>query len=145
MRRLNFLLAMLGVLFLSGCYEKKVLDAYKKLEVGMSKKQIDVLFGELKFIKEQKVLRHADLSDDHMRGSLVQNHSYGDRQPENLFDHVTFDGSTKVYSYLIKSEYRFPFTYMYYVAIFYNEKEDKVVGKVQMSTDAEPRVWGDKF
>jgi hypothetical protein len=140
------ILPLLGLFLLSGCYEQKALDAYKKLEVGMNKQELQRLLNNLKFIKEQPILKYGSSSEQHMRGSLTHNKSWKDRQPKDLIDHLTFDGNIKVYSYLIKEEHKWPdYIYTYYIAVFYNENEDRVMGKAILSTDAEPRVWDPEF
>jgi hypothetical protein len=51
-----------------------------------------------------------------------------------------------VYLYLLnKEEEKMSFTTYYYAAIFYNQKEDKVIGKAVISNFANPESLRDIF
>jgi len=133
------------VLF-SGCYEEKVKEAASKLQIGMSKAQLEAIVKELKFIKEQTVTMYPNSNEEQMRASLANNKNYEYQTPENLIDILTFDGNIKVYSYLIRKDkvYANPPT-LRYLAIFYNQKEDKIIGWAQMRTSGDIDSLRDKF
>ncbi len=130
----------------SGCYEEKVKEAVSKLQVGMSKSDLDHTFKDVEFLKEQLVAVYPNSSEEETRGSFIGNNHYELKFPENVIDTLTFDGNSKVYSYLIRREkiYANP-TSIDYVAVFYNQKEDKVLGWAHMRESGDVDTWGDKF
>ena len=131
----------------TGCYAAKAKKTYEKLKIGASKAELDQLFHELKFIKEQTVLRYGTLSESVTRGTIWSDNTYEDIKPNmEILHQFTFDGNTKVYSYIINKSYNWPNgDQIYYIAIFYDKKADKVIGKAIMYTTLSIQHWGDKF
>ena len=63
-----------------------------------------------------------------------------------LIPSLTFDGNTKVFTYLVDVESNWPNNkIIYYVAIFYDKLNDKVIGKAIMSGTEDPIHWTEKF
>ena len=136
------------LLSLTACYEGKIKKAYEELKIGASKTEIDRLFKEFKFIKEQTILVYGSIGENETRGSIWSDKHYEDVQPgiEILVPSLTFDGNTKVFTYLINKESAWPNGHhFYYVAIFYDKLNDKVIGKAIMATSDYPENWSEKF
>lgn len=147
MNRLRNILLCLLVLFSSGCYEEKVKEATSKLKIGMTKTELDHLFKDLTFLKEQTVLVYPNLTEAQTRALIWNERHYKDIHPKDLIaNQLTFDGSIKVYSYFVREERSFANpTLTHFVAVFLNQKEDKVIGWGYLTTNIEPRLWDDKF
>ena len=149
MKILKFLIALFALVNLIGCYEGHIKKAYQELKIGGAKVEIDRLFNKFKLLKEQTVLLyHPDSTEKEMKSSFWRDNTYEDIQPskKEVITALTFDGNTKVYSYLIDTESNWPNNeIIYYVAIFYDQKNDKVIGKAVMRTTIAIHNWEDKF
>lgn len=148
MRLKNLLIYLLTIFTLTGCYENQIKKAYEELKIGAPKTEIDRLFKKFKFIKEQTVSTHWTETENDARGSIWSDNTWEDVQPgiEILVPALTFDGNTKVYNYLVDTESQWPNNkVIYYVAIFYDKLNDKVIGKAIMSCDQDPAGWSEKF
>ena len=147
--KIKFLLPLIALISLTACYEGKIKKAYEELKIGSNKIEMDRLFKDFKFIKEQTVLLyHNETNENEMRGSFWSNKSYEDIQPQKkiLIPSLTFDGNTKVFTYLVDVESNWPNNkIIYYVAIFYDKLNDKVIGKAIMSGTEDPIHWTEKF
>jgi hypothetical protein len=122
-----------------------VKEAVSKLRIGMTKAELDQAVKDIEFIKEQTVSMYPNSTEDQMRDSLQPDS--GERvHPNNLISQLTFDENIKVYSYLISKKKAFAAPpQIDYLAVFYSQKEDKVLGWGQFKTMMEPRVWRDTF
>ena len=147
MKRLWNVLLCFFLLFSSGCYEEKVKVATSKLKIGMTKIELDHLFKDLKFLKEQTVSVYPKLTESQTRAILWNDRHYDYLNPQDLItDQMVFNGDVKVYSYLVHKESSWPNGWnTHYVVIFYNYKKDKIIGWAKMSTMIEPRLWNDQF
>ena len=71
-----------AMLLISGCgnpvYERNIETAYSKLKVGMTKAELDNLFGRFKFLKEQAIDIYPNSNEKDMRTRI------------NLLDYFTF-------------------------------------------------------
>lgn len=134
------------ILVFSGCYEEKVKEAASKLQIGMTKARLDQIFIGVKFLKEQTVLMYPNANESRMRGTLWNDKHYESFYPKDLIDKLSFDGNIKVYSYLIRREkvYANP-TFVDYIAVFHNQKEDKVIGWAHLRVAGDVDTWPDKF
>ena len=146
MERIKFIAPCLLLLFLFGCYEEKVKEATLHLKIGMTKAELDQTCKDLKFLREQTVSMYPNATETMMRATLWNNQHFESRNPENLIDQLTFDGNIKVYSYLIKREkvYANP-TFVDYLAIFHNQKEDRVIGWAHLKIAGDVDTWHDVF
>jgi len=146
MNKTKLIFTLIILVILSGCYEERVQEAVSNLKLGMSRDELNLVVKDLKFLMEQTVLMYPNHDENEMRASIHNNKHYNFRNPADLIDRLTFDGDTKVYSYLIRREkvYANP-TYVHYVAIFYNHKEDKVIGWAQIEVSGDVDTWDDKF
>ena len=118
------------------------------MKIGAPKTEINHLFKKFTFIKEQTVLTYGTATERETRSSIWRNNTYEDIQPEKkiLIPSLTFDGNTKVFTYLINKESAWPNGHhFYYVAIFYDKLNDKVIGKAIMATSDYPENWSEKF
>lgn len=135
--------------FISGCgfiYEKNVNDAYPKLKIGMAKSELDKLFSNVKFLKEQAIVKYPNATERNMRDSFSKDVYYDSLYPKEVFESVTFDGNTKVFSYLIRKQLNWPNGWIiHYIAIFYDKKYDKVIGWAKIRTYGEANTWRDNF
>ena len=104
MKRAWLYLFLLFPVGLSGCYEDTVKQAASKLQVGMTKSELDHVLKDVKFLKEQSVVVYPNSTEEKTRASFIGNNHYEYRNPENVIDLLTFDGNTKVLSYLIRRE-----------------------------------------
>ena len=131
----------------SGCYAGKAKKIYDSLKIGTTKSELDKIFHDLKFIREQTVLAYPNHSENSTRGSIWTDNSYVDIQPEKeIINKFTFDGNTKVYSYLISTESNWPNNdIIHYVAIFYDRTLDKIIGKAIIRTTIAIHNWDEKF
>ena len=134
-------------LLVGGCQGMNVKGVTSKLRIGMNKVELDQVMKGEKFLKEQTVQLYRDSTEQQTRAVVWNEQRYEFVVPEDLITkRLTFDGSVNVYSYLIKETRRFanPVT-IDYLAIFYSQKEGKVIGWAQMEAAGEVRIWGDKF
>ncbi len=133
-------------LFLFGCYEETVREAASKLKIGMTKAEFTLVTKDLKFLKEQTVLMYPNSNENEMRATLTHDQHYELREPANLVDLLTFDGNMKVYSYLIRKKkiYANP-PLVDHLSVFYDQKEDKVIGWGHLRTSGDIDSWRDKF
>ena len=150
MKFIKCLTILLAVIFMSGCgnpvYMKNIENAYSELKVGMTKSEVDNLFGRFKFLKEQTVTMYSNSDEEDMRHTLLNYIRYKNLSSKGIFSKVTFDGNTKVFSYLIKQELNWPNGWLVdYVAIFYNNKDDKVFGWAKIVAYGKAKTWGDTF
>ena len=127
---------------LSGCgnpiHEYKINKAYSQLKMGMTKSELDNLFGKSNALKDRTVLRSPEVTEEIKRLSLQNNYSYKDLYPKDIFDNIPLDGSVKVFSYLINKKSIWPNGWStYYAAVFYDTKKHKVIGWAKISE------WGD--
>ena len=144
----KILIYILIILGLTGCYESRIKKAYEELQIGSSKIEIDRLFKEFKFIKEQTVSTHWTETENETRSFIWSNNTWEDVQPDKelVIRSLTFDGNTKVFTYLVDVESNWPNNkIIYYVAIFYDKLNDKVIGKAIMSGIDDPIHWSEKF
>jgi hypothetical protein len=142
------LLSILGFFILVGCNQPKVEDAASGLEVGMTKAELDQLFSGIEVIKEQIVSMYPNASDEKMRGILYSRatRSEGGFYPENIFHAITFDGDIKTYAYLVKRKQPFANpVHIDYLAVFYSQKNDQVVGWGYFGAGGDPEGWSEKF
>lgn len=152
MKRLSFFVSAFLVLItlLSGCtnplYVQKVNAAYTKLQIGMTKSEVEKLFNKTSFIREQVVKLYPDRPEETTRRALKFDKSYEDVHPSNLMDTIGVDGNFRVLEYLEKKVQNWPNGIItYYVAVFYDSRNNKVVGWAKMSTYVPPDDWGDRF
>lgn len=132
---------------LVGCYEGKVKAVSAGLKIGMSKMEMDHLVRELKFLKEQTITLYPNATETEMRSTFTHDQQYEYLEPEDLFQRqVSFDGNIKVFSYLIKESHKFAAPVVIdYLAIFYAQKEDKIIGWGHLQTMGEVESWGERF
>lgn len=144
--RTKYILMAMLLVFSSGCYEDKVKEATSNLKIGMTKVELDHLFKDLKFLKEQTVSMYPNADEKMMRATLWNNQHYESLHPDNLIDKLTFDGNVKVYSYLIREKkiYANP-PLIDHVSVFYNQNEDKVIGWGHLRTSGDIDSWRDRF
>lgn len=143
-------LVLMVTLSVTGCrnltYEKNIKKAYANLKIGMTKNELDDLFEKFEFLKEQTILLYQNSREDDMRDSFKHDKTYNDLYPKDLLDKVTFEGNIIVYTYLIRKKSIWPNGLIIeYVAIFYDKKDGKVIGRAEMSKWGEARTWGEKF
>jgi hypothetical protein len=141
------LLVVTGLLGMVGCHRMNVGAVTAQLRIGMSKAQIDQVMKGEKFLKEQTLALNPGRTEGEMRASVWDNHTYKSYYPDNLINQkLTFDGSMKAYSYLIKEER--PFANPIYVEalfIFVDSKKDEVVGWADIAGLVEVRLWDEIF
>jgi hypothetical protein len=146
--RLKYILPCFLFLFSVGCdeYDPKAKAVAEQLKVGMSKSELDQLCKDLKFLKEQTVLVYPNSNESKTRAVMWNDQHWESIYPKDLIDQLTFDGNTKVYSYLIKREkvYANPVS-IDYLAVFYNQNADKVIGWGHLRTSGDVETWDDRF
>lgn len=127
-------------------YKARVEKAYAKLRIGMTKNEFENIFRGVKFLKEQKISCYPNFTESMMKSSLTTNQLYGDLCPKNIFEHVTFDGNVKVFSYFIERQSSWPNGWLtHYVCIFYSEKDNKIIGWGKTASMANPSIWRERF
>jgi hypothetical protein len=138
-------------MFLSGCYEAKVKKAYDRLQIGASKEELHQLFHDVQPLKVRVVSTYGSATENEMRGLFFNSAkaTFRDMSPQDLYqftESLTYDGNTKVYSYHIKEVSRFGPTSYFYVVVFYNTAQDKVVAKAIVEDFEDPKSWAtDKY
>ena len=146
----RFLALILISILLSGCtnpiYINNIEKKYSMLKVGMSRQEFQNLFANFRFIKEQTVDTYPNSTVEDMRLSLKNYKTWQDVYPQNLINELKFDGSIRVYSYLIKKRLVWPNGWIvYYVAVFFDENSDKVIGWAKMSKWGDLKNWSKTF
>lgn len=146
MKNLKHIFPCLLLLVFSGCYEEEVKEAVSKLQIGMTKTELDHICKDIRFLKAQTVLMYPNFDADEMRATLAYDQHYEYKYPKNLIDLLTFDGDIKVFSYLIrkKNTYANP-PVIDHLAVFYSQKQDKVIGWGHLTTSGGVDTWRDKF
>ena len=131
----------------AGCRTMNVEEVAARLRVGMSKAEMDGVMKGQKLLKEQTVSLYKNSTEVQTMSAVWNDHTYKFVYPEELVTkQLTFDGDLKVYSYLIKEEKSFAVpVVIHYLAVFYSQKEGKVIGWAQMEKMGEARTWTDKF
>lgn len=130
-----------------GCHRMDVRAVTAKLLVGMGKVELDQVMEGERFLKEQKLVLNPGRTEGEMRASVWDNHTYKSFYPESLIkQQLTFDGSMKAYSYLIKENR--PFANPIDVEalfVFVDTKKDAVVGWADIAGLVEVRLWEETF
>ncbi|MCG3206392.1 MAG: hypothetical protein KCHDKBKB_03128 [Elusimicrobia bacterium] len=132
---------------LVGCHQMNVEEIMSRLRIGMTKAEMkDALKGE-KFLKEQTVKAYPNSTEQETRATVWNHRHYEFVYPEDLIlKKVPFDGSIKVYSYLVKEEKNFAVPVIIdSLAVFYDQGNDQVIGWAHLSTSGEVRIWRDEF
>lgn len=141
------LLVIAGLMGTIGCHRMNVDSVTAQLRVGMSKGELDQVTKGERFLKEQKLVLNPGRTEGEMRASVWDNHTYKSFYPESLIkQQLTFDGSMKAYSYLIKENR--PFANPIDVEalfVFVDTKKDAVVGWAVIAGLVEVRLWEETF
>jgi len=145
-RHLKRLLPCVALVFLAGC-EMNVKEVTSRLRIGMTKVEMEASLKGQKFLKEQTAVVYPKSTEEETRASVWGDQHYEFVYPEDLIaKQLSFDGNIKIYSYLIKEKRKFanPIS-IDYLAVFYNVREDKVIGWAHMQTLGEASGWSEKF
>ncbi len=144
-----FAVVLMIMFFASGCgigYQNMTDAAYSNLKIRMTKGELDNLFRNVKFLKEQTISKYPNISDSSMRDSLLKDSYYGDLYPKNVFENINLDGNIKVLSYLIRKQLNWPNGWLVdYIVVFYDKKSDKVIGWGKIKSYDESSTWEDNF
>lgn len=136
--------------FVSGCgfiYEKNVNNAYSKLKIGMTKVELDKAFKNVKFLKEQTVVKYPGSSGEDMRHVFEKYNHFEDIYPKDIFRKISYDGSVKVISYFVKKDIAWPNGWtIHYISIFHDIQNNKVIGWSKLQNNSNiVRNWDEKF
>ncbi|MBL0350917.1 MAG: hypothetical protein IPP68_11180 [Elusimicrobia bacterium] len=138
--------AFLAFISMSGCQAKdpKVISSH--LKIGMTKAELNSALKEESFLREQLVAVYPNRSVKEMKGIIGPHDPSEWCYPETLGDQLRFDGNEKVFSYLIHKKYVFANGWFFdYLAVFYDQKNDKVVGWGFFHEIGKPETWNDNF
>ncbi len=141
------ILACLVILAMTGCHKMNVREVTSRLKIGMSKTELDNVMKGEKFLMEQIVKVYPGRTEQETRAAAWNYRSYESVDPKNLITEIlTFDGSVKAYSYLIKEERRFanPID-VEALFVFYDQKKGQVVGWADVRGLVEVRLWREVF
>lgn len=145
-RFLKLLLPCLLLSSVAGCRERDPKQFAARLHVGMSKAELDSALKDLPFLREQTVAVYPNRTVKEMRGKIGPDNPTEWWYPETLAEQFRFDGSEKVYSFLIRKKYVFANGWFIdYLAVFYDQKADKVLGWGFFGEVGEPKTWDDTF
>ena len=78
---------------------------------------------------------------------FYNNKSYESVYPKDLFKNLSFDGNLKVENYFVKKTPNWPNGWnVYYISIFYDQKNNKVMGWGRAHNwDSFVKNWDEKF
>jgi hypothetical protein len=133
---------------LNGCQrEMDVKAVTARLRIGMTKGELDQIMKGEKFLKEQVVKAYPGRTEKETRAAVWNHNTYVFVQPQNLVtEQLSFDGTVKVFSYLIKEERRYANpVYVDALAVFVDVRKDKVIGWAHLGGLVEVRLWDDLY
>jgi hypothetical protein len=137
-----------GVLLfsLAGCYEMDVKEAVSKLKIGMTKAELDKAFKKVTLIKVRTVNIRPGITEEQSR-AISSSQGFEEVHPEDLVTkQLVFDGNTKVYSYLVKTVKKFANPdRTTYIAVFVDQKTDRVIGWGILEDIMNPKDWDEFF
>jgi len=137
-----------GVLLfsLAGCYEMDVKEAVSKLKIGMTKAELDKAFKKLTPLRERTVNIRPGITEVQSR-AISSSQGFEEVHPEDLVrKQLVYDGNTKVCSYLVERRkvYMNP-DETTYIAVFVDQKGDRVIGWGLLKTELVPEYWDEFF
>jgi hypothetical protein len=131
---------------LAGCYEMDVQEAVSKLKIGMTKAELDKAFKKVTLIKVRTVNIRPGITEEQSR-AISSSQGFEEVHPEDLVTkQLVFDGNTKVYSYLVKTVKKFANPdRTTYIAVFVDQKTDRVIGWGILEDIMNPKDWDEFF
>jgi hypothetical protein len=131
---------------LAGCYEMDVQEAVSKLKIGMTKAELDKAFKKVTLIKVRTVNIRPGITEEQSR-AISSSQGFEEVHPEDLVTkQLVFDGNTKVYSYLVKTVKKFANPdRTTYIAVFVDQKADRVIGWGILEDIMNPKDWDEFF
>ena len=131
---------------LAGCYEMDVQEAVSKLKIGMTKAELDKAFKKLTPLRERTVNIRPGITEVQSR-AISSSQGFEEVHPEDLVrKQLVYDGNTKVYSYLVKTVKKFANPdRTTYIAVFVDQKTDRVIGWGILEDIMNPKDWDEFF
>ena len=123
-----------------------VQEAVSKLKIGMTKAELDKAFKKVTLIKVRTVNIRPGITEEQSR-AISSSQGFEEVHPEDLVTkQLVFDGNTKVYSYLVKTVKKFANPdRTTYIAVFVDQKTDRVIGWGILEDIMNPKDWDEFF